>query len=121
MQFYYTCFIKARISARKRGGYFYEEKNHDINVIYATDKAVNNVVNNLYGSSLYYNHLANENLLNANLAANSQNNFTTYANKNGIDISEASNYPVLKTKKRFVKKKNKAEQNNVIDFKMDAQ
>ncbi len=104
-----------------KDGLIYEEKNHDINVIYATDKAVNNVVNNLYGSSLYYNHLANENLLNANLAANSQNNFTTYANKNGIDISEASNYPVLKTKKRFVKKKNKAEQNNVIDFKMDAQ
>lgn len=103
-----------------RDGLIYEEKGNDINVIYATDKAINNAVNNLYGSSLYYNHLANENLLNANLAATLQNNFIGYANQNGIDISEVSSYPVLKTKKRFIKKKNKTEKNNVVDFKQES-
>lgn len=89
----------------------YENGETGFNVIYATDKAINGTISDLYSETLYYNHLAIENSSKANLSANLQNNFIDYANQNGITLTSNFQNPI---KKRFVKRKFK---NNIIDFK----
>lgn len=94
----------------------YEETNQGLNIIYATDKSINNVLNDLYGETLYHTHLAKENILKANLASNLQNRFVKYAKQNGISLE---NTPIANTQKRFIKRKRKIE-NNVIDFRQES-
>lgn len=84
-------------------GLVYEE-NNGLNIIYSTDKAINEIIQNLYSSSLYYKHLARENSKIALENTNLQNAFVNYANKHGIEI--ANKNQVLPHRKRFVKKKN---------------
>lgn len=97
----------------------YEKNKNGLNVIYASNKAINNIIEDLHGASLYYKDLANQNLLASNDNINLQNAFIDYANANGIEVqnSSASAQSTLVQKKRFVKRKNK--KNNVIDFKQD--
>ena len=97
-----------------KDGLIYEE-NNGLNIIYATDKAINGIIESLYGSSLYYKHLAKENTLESSDAANLQRSFVEYANQNGIELANTNQ--ILKTKKRFVKRKTKVEtQGNIVDF-----
>ena len=93
----------------------YENGANGLNVIYATDKAINGVISDLYSETLYYNHLAKENLSKANLTANLQSNFIRFANQNEIEVT--SNFKTS-TKKRFVKRKSKS---NIIDFNQEKQ
>lgn len=83
-------------------GLIYEEVN-GLNIIYATNKAINGMIENLYSISLYHKHLARENNLVSVTSASLQNDFVSYANKNGIEI--LSKNEVSKPKKRFIKKK----------------
>jgi len=94
----------------------YEENSNGLNIIYATDKAINGIVNDLYGEALYHGHLAKENGLKANLATNLRSEFMAYANKNNINLSEAKK---LNTQSRYIKKKQKAE-NKIIDFRQES-
>lgn len=55
------------------------EKNNGLNVIYATDKAINSEIENLYSSSLYYKHLAIENYSASDNATTLQAQFIKYA------------------------------------------
>lgn len=103
-----------------KDGLVYEEDGNSTNVIYCTDKAINDIIGDLYGSALYHNHLATENSLKANYFANLQSNFINYANQNGITLNESSNFPVNKSNRRFIKKKNKTSQNNIVDFKQES-
>lgn len=84
-------------------GLIYEDSN-GLNIIYSTDKAINEMIQNLYSSSLYYKHLSKENngvmLENTNL----QNAFVNYASEHDIEISNKNQ--ILKPRKRFVRKKN---------------
>lgn len=97
-------------------GLIYEVTANGINVIYATDKSLNDTISSLYGQALYHKHLANENNLTSNRASSLQNNFIDYANQNGIEID--NNLVSIKSKKRFIKKKiHNDNQSNVIDFK----
>lgn len=61
-----------------RDGLIYEEDN-GLNIIYATDKAINSEIENLYSSSLYYKHLAKENNFASDTATNLQTQFIKYA------------------------------------------
>lgn len=84
-------------------GLIYED-NNGLNIIYSTDKAINEVVQNLYSSSLYYKHLARENNKAVSENTDLQNAFVNYANEHGIEILDKNK--VLKHRQRFVKKKN---------------
>lgn len=94
----------------------YEKNTNGLNIIYATDKAVNGIVNDLYGEALYHSHLAKENAQKANLAANLRAEFITYANNNDINLGNTKN---LNTQKRYIKKKHKAE-SKIIDFRQES-
>lgn len=83
-------------------GLIYEEDN-GLNIIYATNKAINVMIENLYSISLYHKHLARENSLASVTSASLQNDFVNYANKNDIEL--LSKNQVSKPKKRFIKKK----------------
>lgn len=96
-----------------RDGLIYENNSNGLNVIYATDKAINGFATDLYGAFLYHKHLAEENNLLANKLSTLQNNFIEYANKNGIDIQNT--FIANPVSKRFVKKKNSKD--NIVDFK----
>jgi len=97
-------------------GLVYEASSNGLNVIYATDKAINSITNDLYSNYLYHKHLVAVNNLFANQAANLQHDFIDYANTNGIELE--NNFVSSKSQKRFVKKKVVSDnQNNVIDFK----
>ena len=98
-----------------RDGLIYEDKENTLNVIYATDKAINNMVESLYSTALYYKHLARENALASINTIALQNSFVEYAAQNNITLNNAKHSQDLKYKKRFLKKKN--EQENVINFK----
>ena len=78
-----------------KDGLVYENNVNGLNVIYATDKALNDVVSDLYGVSLYHRHLAKEHASQADLATNLQNAFNAYANRkessdNIIDFKQAN-------------------------------
>ena len=80
-------------------------------MIYATDKAISSTISDLYGASLYYKHLAEENLLACDNTLKLKNNFVKYAEKNGIETPKFEHN--VTSKKRFIKKK----KSNVVDFK----
>lgn len=94
----------------------YEKNDNRLNVIYATDKAINGIINDLYGEALYHSHLAKENTLKANLATNLRNDFIGYANKNNINLGDIKK---LNTQRRYIKKRKKFE-NKIIDFKQES-
>lgn len=84
-----------------KDGLIYENGANGLNVIYGTDKALNDVVSDLYGVSLYHSHLAKEHASQADLANNLKDAFSEYVDKknnvdnsdNVIDFKEAnSNY-----------------------------
>ena len=93
-----------------KDGIIYKENENGLNVIYATDKAINTVTQELYSSSLYYSHLAKENIYKSKENSNLQKDFVNYAKQNGIDLNSVQ---YATPAKRFIKRKNK---NNVIDF-----
>ncbi len=94
-----------------KDGLIYEDTSSGINVIYATDKAISSTISDLYGASLYYKHLAEENLLACDNTLKLKNNFVKYAEKNGIETPKFEHN--VTSKKRFIKKK----KSNVVDFK----
>lgn len=98
-----------------KDGLIYENGADGLNVIYATNKAINSITSDLYGVSLYHDHLAKENASQANIATNLQNSFIQYAKNNNIELSDISK---VQTSKRFVKRK--AKSNKVIDFKQES-
>lgn len=59
----------------------YEENKNGLNVIYATDKAINNTIEDLHGASLYYKDLANQNLLASETNEKLENAFTSYSER----------------------------------------
>lgn len=89
-------------------GLIYEDSN-GLNIIYSTDKAINEIIQNLYSSSLYYKHLAREN--NKVMFENTdlQNAFVSYANEHDITIENKNQ--ILKPRQRFIKKKNSRKYN----------
>lgn len=97
----------------------YENSNNGLNVIYGSDKAINNIIEDLASTSLYYKNLAKKNLLASNNSANLQNAFVAYAKNKGTEVPNnlTTTENSLVQRKRFVKRKNK--KNNVIDFKQD--
>lgn len=97
----------------------YEENENGLNVIYASNKAINNIIEDLHGASLYYKDLAKQNLLSSNNNAKLQNAFLDYAKCNGIELENTSTSAqnTLVQRKRFVKRKSK--ENKIIDFKQD--
>lgn len=94
-----------------KDGLIYEESTAGINVIYTTDKAIASAISDLYGASLYYKHLSEENLLTCNNTLKLKDNFVKYAEQNGIELPMFGHNVTLK--KRFIKKK----KSNVVDFK----
>ncbi len=97
----------------------YENSDNNLNVIYSSDKAINNIIEDLASTSLYYKNLAKKNLLASNDSANLQNAFVAYAKNNGTEIQNnlCTTQNSLVQKRRFVKKHKK---NNVIDFKQES-
>lgn len=103
-----------------KDGLIYKTSDNGLDVIYATDKAINNAVNDLYSSSLYYKHLAYENTLMSMDRANLQKNFIKYANQNNIELETSEKYNQnLNLNRRFIKRK-KDKQGNVINFKQQS-
>ncbi|MCI8621916.1 MAG: hypothetical protein HFJ50_09805 [Clostridia bacterium] len=98
-----------------KDGLIYENTDNGLNVIYATDKALNSIINDLYGKALYHSHLSKQNALQSNLAVNLQNGFIEFAKNKGVELSSIPN---IKLGKRFIKKKNSS--NNVISFKQES-
>lgn len=96
-----------------KDGLIYEESIDGLNVIYATPKAIATIYEDLYGTSLYYKHLATKNALASDKAASLQNSFAKYAAKNEIELNSD-----LKLKKRFIKRKNS--KTNIIKFKQES-
>lgn len=97
-------------------GLIYSYNNDGLNIIYATDKAVTGLIEDLYGMSLYHRHLAIENNLIANNVLSLQTAFIKYTNQNEITIDNSFNSNKLK--RRFIKKKVTLDnQNNIVDFK----
>lgn len=100
-----------------RDGLIYEQ-NNGLNVIYATDKSINEITNDLQSSALYYNHLANENYLKSANISSLKNRFIEFAKDNNIELQNISNLQNVNITKRFIKRKNyKDENGNIIDFK----
>ena len=100
-----------------KDGLIYEE-NNELNVIYATDKAINGIVEDLQSSALYYNHLANENYIKSSNISSLKNKFIEFASHNNIELQSASKIQSANYNRRFVKRKNhKNDQDNVIDFR----
>lgn len=93
----------------------YEENENGLNVIYATDKAINNKIDGLYSTALYYKHLARENALSSIKSIALQNAFVDYAKQNNITLENYEYNQNLQQQKRFIKKKE--EQENIVDFK----
>lgn len=99
-----------------KDGLIYDETN-GLNVIYATDKSINGIIEDLQSSALYYNHLANENFSKSINISNLKNDFIEFATLNDIKLENVSNIQNVNNKKRFIKRKNhKNEQGNVVDF-----
>lgn len=98
----------------------YENNNNSLNVIYSSDKAINNIIEDLASTSLYYKNLAKKNVLASNNSLNLQNAFIDYAKNNGTEIQSnlCTAQNTLVQKRRLVKKKNT--KNNVIDFKQES-
>lgn len=92
-----------------KDGLIYENTPAGLNVIYATDKAICGIVGDLYGSSLYYKHLATENTILSNANHDLQNEFIAYANENEISLD---GLPDTVTGNQA-----KSIEDNVIDFK----
>ena len=87
----------------------YEESENGLNVIYTTDKAINNTIEGLYSTALYYKHLARENALCSINSIALQNAFIDYASQNNIELENTEH------NQRFIKKKE--EEQNIVDFK----
>lgn len=106
-----------------KDGLIYENNSNGLNVIYTTNNAITNTIDNLYGSSLYYNHLAQENASLANSYSNLQNELIDYANSNGIEFDnglKGTNNP-LSQKRRFIKRKTFSNKdNNIINFNQES-
>jgi len=90
-------------------GLIYENTPAGLNVIYATDKAICGIVGDLYGSSLYYKHLATENTILSNANRDLQNEFIAYATENEISLDGLPD--------TFTGNNVRVQEDNVIDFK----
>lgn len=84
-------------------------------VIYATDKAISSIIEDLDSSSLYYKHLAEQNTSFATNASYLQNHFIHYAKENKIELETSIPCEHL-AKKRWIKKKTNHPSGNIVNF-----
>ncbi len=86
-----------------KDGVIYEENQDGINIIYGTDKAINDMISNLYSTSLYYKHLEIENRKKANNSSLLGSKLFDFANSHSINVSVP--YNLENFKKKYTRKK----------------